>query len=156
MTSKKLGRVAMACALSIIVSTGTSFSSDPVNSHSAKSAAHDVTITRDSFGTPHIYAKNDYDLFYGYGYVLAEDRLYQLEMLKRSTQGKVAAVLGKDYIAFDKKQRTFAFRISKVTKYSGEDPNEIGIGTGKEITMSVRGGAVISVASLFHDATTSH
>ena len=106
MTSKKLGRVAMACALSIIVSTGNSFSSNSANPNPANSVGYDVTITRDSFGTPHIYAKNDYDLFYGYGYVLAEDRLYQLEMLKRSTQGKVAEVLGKDYIAFDKKQRT--------------------------------------------------
>ena len=70
------------------------------------SAANDVTVMRDTFGTPHIYANNDHDLFYGYGYVVAEDRLYQLEMLRRSTQGMVAEVLGSQYAAFDKKQRT--------------------------------------------------
>lgn len=72
----------------------------------AQSDTNSVVIKRDVYGTPHIYAEDDYHLFYGYGYVLAEDRLYQLEMLKRSTQGTVAEVLGGDYAEFDKNQRT--------------------------------------------------
>ncbi|PCI51842.1 MAG: penicillin amidase [Alphaproteobacteria bacterium] len=92
------GQFAVAGLLLLMLSTDDGFSSDLQGSN--------ITIKRDTFGTPHIYAKNDYDLFYGYGYVLAEDRLYQLEILKRSTQGEVAEVLGKDFIAFDRKQRT--------------------------------------------------
>lgn len=64
-------------------------------------AAADVTIRRDSYGTAHVYADQVYGLFYGYGYAIAQDRLYQLEMSRRSTQGQVAEVLGKDYLAFD-------------------------------------------------------
>jgi penicillin amidase len=65
-----------------------------------------ITIKRDSFGTPHIYASDNYGLFYGYGYSLAQDRLYQMEMLRRSTQGTVSEVLGETYVGFDRQQRT--------------------------------------------------
>ena len=61
-----------------------------------------VTIKRDSYGIPHVYADTTFDLFRGYGYVVAEDRLFQMEMSRRSTQGTVAEVLGADYLALDK------------------------------------------------------
>ncbi len=51
---------------------------------------------------PHIYANDTWHLFYGYGYVVAQDRLFQMEMARRSTQGTVAEVLGKDFVKFDK------------------------------------------------------
>lgn len=60
-----------------------------------------VTIQRDTYGTPHVFADNTHDLFYGFGYTVAEDRLYQLEMAKRSGNGTVAAVLGSNYAATD-------------------------------------------------------
>jgi len=63
--------------------------------------AERVTIKRDTYGTPHVYANNAHDLFYGFGYTVAEDRLYQLEMAKRSGNGTVAAVLGPNYAATD-------------------------------------------------------
>lgn len=61
-----------------------------------------VKIERDNYGVPHIYANDTYSLFYGYGYAVAQDRLFQMEMAKRSTQGTVAEVMGKDYLSFDK------------------------------------------------------
>ena len=61
----------------------------------------EVKILRDEYGTPHIYADSTFDLFYGYGYSVAQDRLFQMEMAKRSTQGSVAEVLGAEYLAFD-------------------------------------------------------
>lgn len=65
-------------------------------------ADRSVTIKRDSFGVPHIYAQNTYGLFYGYGYAVATDRLYQMEIAKRSGWGTVAEVLGPDYLELDK------------------------------------------------------
>lgn len=62
---------------------------------------HQVRIVRDNFGIPHVYASTVRDLFYGYGYAVGQDRLFQMEMSKRSTQGTVAEVLGKDYADFD-------------------------------------------------------
>ncbi len=53
-----------------------------------------VEILRDTNGVPHIYAENDADLFYAYGYQLAVDRLWQLDMFRLTTQGRRAEVLG--------------------------------------------------------------
>ncbi len=73
--------------------------------YATQSSAAEVTIKRDGWGVPHIYADSRYDLFYGYGYAVAQDRLYQMEIAKRSTQGRVAEVLGSDFVEFDKKIR---------------------------------------------------
>jgi len=68
----------------------------------ANTAPTEVKIVRDSYGMPHIYADDTYRLFYGYGYVVAQDRLFQMEMARRSTQGTVSEVLGKSFVSFDK------------------------------------------------------
>lgn len=64
-----------------------------------------VTIRRDAYGMPHVYADTVYGIFYGYGYAVAQDRLFQMEMARRSTQGRVAEVLGASMVAFDKSIR---------------------------------------------------
>jgi penicillin amidase len=64
-----------------------------------------VRIIRDNYGTPHIYADTIYGLYFGYGYSIAQDRLFQMEMARRSTQGTVAAVLGPEYLEYDKNAR---------------------------------------------------
>lgn len=53
-----------------------------------------VTIKRDTYGVPHVYADTVKGLFHGFGYAVAEDRLFQMEMAKRSVLGTVAEVLG--------------------------------------------------------------
>ena len=67
---------------------------------------HRVTIKRDDDGVPHVYARTTFDLFRGYGYAVAQDRLFQMEMSRRSTQGTVAEVLGPDFLEFDKGTRS--------------------------------------------------
>mgnify|MGYP002150813544 CR=1 FL=1 len=44
----------------------------------AASPPTEVKIVRDEYGMPHIYADDTYRLFYGYGYVVAQDRLFQI------------------------------------------------------------------------------
>lgn len=56
-----------------------------------------VEIIVDDMGVPHIYAQSDDDLFFGYGYQLATDRLLQLEMWRRFAHGRRAEVLGADF-----------------------------------------------------------
>ena len=65
----------------------------------------EVTIKRDNYGVGHVYADTVYGVYYGYGYAVAQDRLFQMEMAKRSTQGKVAEVLGEKHVEFDKRIR---------------------------------------------------
>src|SRR5947209_1127902 len=64
-----------------------------------------IVIDRDEYGVPQIYAHSVYGLFYGYGYAVAQDRLFQMEMAKRSTQGRVAEVLGEAFVGFDRATR---------------------------------------------------
>lgn len=52
-------------------------------------------IVRDQYGVPHIYGESVPDAFFGYGYAVAHDRLFQLEMRRRQATGQLAEVLGK-------------------------------------------------------------
>ncbi len=64
--------------------------------------AEEVKISRDNFGVPHIFAKTDEGAFFGQGYAEACDRLFQLEMIRLSSSGRMAEALGEDYVEFDK------------------------------------------------------
>ena len=46
-----------------------------------------VEVIRDRWGVPHIYAQNTDDLFFAQGYVMAQDRLWQMEMWRRAARG---------------------------------------------------------------------
>lgn len=65
-----------------------------------------VTVSYDHYGIPHIKAKNDRDLYRAFGYVHAQDRLFQMEMVRRLSQGKLSEILGKDLVGVDKLFRT--------------------------------------------------
>jgi penicillin amidase len=60
-----------------------------------------VTIVRDSYGIPAITAGNREDAWFGVGYAVAQDRLFQLELFRRATTGRLAEILGKDYLDDD-------------------------------------------------------
>src|SRR5215208_4131896 len=53
-----------------------------------------VTITRDERGIPYIEAKNDEDLYFAQGYATAADRLWQMDLVRRTAGGELAEVLG--------------------------------------------------------------
>ena len=53
-----------------------------------------VEILRDKWGIPHIFAASEHDLFFGYGYVMSQDRLWQLDYFRRQAQGRLSEVMG--------------------------------------------------------------
>jgi penicillin G amidase len=57
-----------------------------------------VRIERDRLGIPHVFAENDGDLYFGFGYATAQDRLFQLEYLRRKARGTLAEVLGPEAV----------------------------------------------------------
>ncbi len=69
-----------------------------------------VEVRRDTWGIPHIFAKNTPDLFFAQGYVVAQDRMWQLEMWRRNGEGRLAEVLGPEYVTRDRLARLLAFR----------------------------------------------
>ncbi len=69
-----------------------------------------VEIVRDQQGIPHIYAQNDGDMFFAQGYVMAQDRLWQLEMWRRWREGRLAEVFGPKAYDYDARTRLMMFR----------------------------------------------
>jgi len=69
-----------------------------------------VEVVRDRWGVPHIYARNSDDLFLAQGYVMAQDRLWQMEMWRRQREGRLAEVLGPSAVARDRTARMLKYR----------------------------------------------
>jgi len=69
-----------------------------------------VEVRRDRWGVPHIYARTAHDVFFAQGYVAAQDRLFQMEIWRRSGEGRLAEVLGPAYVARDRLTRLFKYR----------------------------------------------
>jgi len=84
---------------------------DQVNSNTlALTGLHDrVTVRRDERGIPYLEAKNEADLYFAQGYVTASDRLWQMDLLRRSERGELAEVLGGAALEQDKQHRTLGF-----------------------------------------------
>ena len=107
--------------LSILLLVLFCFASAPNSGHTAtqqtaiqiKGIKDQVTIRRDERGIPYVEAKNDEDLYFGQGYAIAEDRLFQMDLFRRTARGELAEVLGAgpNNIALDqdKLHRTYGF-----------------------------------------------
>lgn len=65
-----------------------------------------VDVYYDNYGIPHIYAQSEEDAYFALGYVHAQDRLFQMEMLRRAAAGRLSEILGQDFIQVDKFFRT--------------------------------------------------
>lgn len=65
-----------------------------------------VEIYFDNYAIPHIYAKNEKDAFFALGYAHAQERLFQMELLRRVGSGRLSEIFGKDLIKVDKLFRT--------------------------------------------------
>lgn len=69
-----------------------------------------VEVLRDRWGVPHIYAQNTDDLFFAQGYVMAQDRLWQMEIWRRDKEGRMAEILGPQAVGRDRQARLLRYR----------------------------------------------
>ena len=69
----------------------------------------EVTVERDRWGVPHIRANSVEDAAEAQGYVMAQDRLWQMDLLRRVARGQLSEILGKTTLAIDKDFRTMQF-----------------------------------------------
>lgn len=65
-----------------------------------------VHIRRDAQGIPHIFSSAEHDLFVGYGYAMAQDRLWQLDYLRRRAVGRLSEIFGVEALESDLLVRT--------------------------------------------------
>ena len=63
--------------------------------------SNEVTVYFDDIGVPHINAQNQKDAYIALGYVHAQDRLWQMELMRRIASGRLSEILGKDLVSLD-------------------------------------------------------
>ena len=61
----------------------------------------EIEIVRDTANVPHIFGKNDQDTLFALGYVHAQDRLWQMTMLRRTAQGRLSELFGTETLTVD-------------------------------------------------------
>ncbi|MCX7735772.1 MAG: penicillin acylase family protein [Candidatus Kapabacteria bacterium] len=73
-----------------------------------------IKVYSNQYGIPHIIAKNESDAFFMMGYQHALDRLWQMELYRRTSQGSLAEILGPDLLDIDRFYRSL--QIEKIAK----------------------------------------
>src|SRR5688572_7281750 len=90
-----------------------------------------VTITRDERGIPYIEAKNDEDLYFAQGYATAADRLWQMDLVRRTGRGELAEVLGAGpadaALNQDKLHRTYGFAQAAEAEVAQAPPKVVAV-----------------------------
>src|SRR5690349_6971460 len=82
----------------------------PVNALQVPGLHEDVRLYRDVYNIPHIFAKSDADAMFTLGWVHAGDRLFQMDVLRRTFSGTLAELVGQPALASDVQLRTLGLR----------------------------------------------
>ena len=90
-----------------------------------KGVSGTVEILRDVSGVPHIIAQTEADAYFGLGYAMAQDRLFQMEFLRAAANGSLAEILGDDMLNADKFLRKIMLRPKDPAKRMDRYPLEV-------------------------------
>lgn len=71
-----------------------------------------VNVKRDNHGVPTIEAANFEDLFFAQGFVTAQDRLWQMDIMRRFGAGELSEILGEATLKIDREQRILGLRVA--------------------------------------------
>src|SRR3984957_18383435 len=85
-----------------------------------------VTVTRDNHGVPTIEAAALADLFFAQGYVTAQDRLWQMDVMRRFGRGELSEILGEDTLKLDREQRILGLRAAARKSIETTNPRDRG------------------------------
>jgi penicillin amidase len=83
-----------------------------------------VKVTRDGHGVPAIEAATLEDLFFAQGYVTAQDRLWQMDVMRRFGSGELSEVLGEDTLKVDREQRILGLRAAAKKSLGTASPRD--------------------------------
>ena len=86
-----------------------------------------VEIIRDQWGVPHIYAQSEEDLFFAQGYVHAQDRLFQMDILRRVGAGRVSEISGPSGLAMDRFARFFGWPLAAKAQVDNVNGEVVGV-----------------------------
>jgi penicillin G amidase len=68
-----------------------------------------VEVRTDQFGIPHLYAQNETDLFFAQGYIMARERLFQMDMTRLAGRGELSTLFGEVTVEKDRFLKTVGF-----------------------------------------------
>ena len=83
-----------------------------------------VTVTRDGHGVPTIEAAGLEDLFFAQGYVTAQDRLWQMDVMRRFGGGELSEILGEDLLKVDREQKVLGLRAAATKALETASPRD--------------------------------
>lgn len=81
-----------------------------------------VTVYRDERGMPHIYATCEHDLYLATGFITAQERLWQMDLVRRSSTGRMAEIFGKSFVQTDILTRCLRIEEKSQLMLRDEDP----------------------------------
>ena len=84
-----------------------------------------IEVVRDTANVPHIFADQDADVFFGLGYVHAQDRLWQMSMMRRTAQGRLSEIFGPDTVHIDTYMRHLDLYSTAVRSLSVQSPETL-------------------------------
>ena len=99
----------IACLGIFLFSTVFCWAQIPSRTLQINGLQKNVTVFRDGRGIPHIEAESEDDLFFAQGFVMASDRLWQMDLYRRVARGETAEIFGKAILDEDKRWRKFGF-----------------------------------------------
>jgi len=82
----------------------------------------DVKVIRDERGVPHIYAGNEHDLYFMTGYITAQERLWQMDMVRHATQGRLSELFKRDMFDTDQFLRSLGMPEKSQMVLDREEP----------------------------------
>ncbi len=80
-----------------------------------------VEIVRNNANVPHIFGETDADVFFGLGYAHAQDRLWQMTMLRRTAQGRLSELFGERTVGIDEVLRRYDIYNLAVSSVAAQD-----------------------------------
>src|SRR3954470_7124209 len=84
-----------------------------------------VRIVRDAYGVPSVTGTTLQDTWWGAGYAMAQDRLFQIEVFRRAAEGRLAEVLGKSYLPMDIETRRDFYTPAEIDQQLSKLPREV-------------------------------
>lgn len=131
----------LICATAIYLALRASLPQIEGELHSA-SVENTATIERDSFGVPTIRASSRNDLAFATGVAHAQDRFFQMDLMRRAAAGELAALLGPSLVEADRKLRLHQFRAVASEVVRDSTPRE------REVLASYVAGVNLGLESL--------
>ena len=97
-----------------------------------------VEIVRNTHNVPHVFAASDADVFFGLGYAHAQDRLWQMTMLRRTAQGRLSELFGRRTLRTDELMRRLGLYRAAARSVAAQDPETMAMLTAYAAGVNAR------------------